>query len=95
VWIGLPVGIAIALVVVEEYAFGEVMKFGCGAIAFFRFSHKAIAFSSYSAQVKAFATPSYFEEFEIGFPNVNPTYLTGSKLRIHIKISLQSAPAIC
>jgi hypothetical protein len=26
------------------------------AIAFFRFSHKAIAFSSYSAQVKAIAT---------------------------------------
>jgi hypothetical protein len=33
------------------------------AIAFFRFSHKAIAFPSHSAQVEAIAaSPSYFEE---------------------------------
>jgi hypothetical protein len=44
---------AIALAVVDEHAFGEVIKFGCSAIAHssktdaiavFRFSYKAIAF---------------------------------------------------
>jgi hypothetical protein len=64
---------AIALAVVDEHAFGAVIKFGCRAIAspknrrdaFFRFSRKAIAFSSHSAQGKAIASPSYFEGFSM------------------------------
>jgi hypothetical protein len=32
------------------------------AIAVFQFSRKAIAFSSYSTQIGAIASPSYFEE---------------------------------
>jgi hypothetical protein len=59
--------IAIALWVADELAFGVGRQFGCIAIshtgktdklAVFGFSHKAIAFSAYSTQVKAIANPS-------------------------------------
>jgi hypothetical protein len=57
---------AIALAFADEHAFGAGRKFGCNRvaspnktdeIAFFSFSHKAIALSSYSAQVGAIADP--------------------------------------
>jgi hypothetical protein len=69
--LGSPVVIAITLSVADKHAFGVDRKFGCNAIAyssktnkiaFFRFSRKAIAFLSHSAQVKAIASSSYFEE---------------------------------
>jgi hypothetical protein len=62
--LGLPMGIAIALAVANKHVFEAVIKFGfraiahsskTDAIAFFRFSRKAIAFSARSAQVKAIA----------------------------------------
>jgi hypothetical protein len=56
--LGLPVVIAIALSVADELAFGVDRKFGCNAIALFRFSRKANAFSAHSAQVKAIANRS-------------------------------------
>jgi hypothetical protein len=56
--LGSPVVIAIALAVVDEHAFGAVIKFGCKAIAFFSFSNKAIAFSSHSTQLELIANPS-------------------------------------
>jgi hypothetical protein len=72
--LGSPVVIAIALSVADELAFGVDRKFGCNEIAHssktdkiavFGFSHKAIAFQSYSAQVKAITSPSYFDEFSL------------------------------
>jgi hypothetical protein len=59
--------VAIALSVADELAFGVDRKFGCNAIAyssktnaiaFFRFSNKAIAFLSHLAQIKAIFSPS-------------------------------------
>jgi hypothetical protein len=78
--------IAIALSVADELAFGVDRKFGCNAISHssqtdaittFRFSRKAITFSSYSAQVKAIASPIRtnaitffrFSHKEIAFPS--------------------------
>ncbi|WP_404788233.1 hypothetical protein [Altericista sp. CCNU0014] len=66
-WIGLPVSMAIALALADEHAFGAGRKFGCNgianqsstdAIAFFSFSHKAIAFPVHSGQGEAIASPS-------------------------------------
>jgi hypothetical protein len=65
--LGSPVVITIAQSVADELAFGVDRKFGCNAIAspsktdkiaLFRFTHKVIAFSSYSAQAKVIANSS-------------------------------------
>jgi hypothetical protein len=50
---------AIALAVVDEHAFGAVIKFSCGAIAH---SSKTDAIAFFRFSYKAIASPSYFEE---------------------------------
>jgi hypothetical protein len=85
--LGWHVVIAIARAVVDEHAFGAFTKIGyraiaslniTGAIAVFRLSRKAIAFSAHSAQVNAIASSSYFEEasLRLGFSKLNqPTFM--------------------
>jgi hypothetical protein len=103
--------IAIALSGADELAFGVDRKFGCSAIAyssktdaiaFFRFSYKAIAahqesaFPSHLAQVKAIANLSCFEKTSLGLgflASTLSTLLKGKNLQ-GIKLCLAVENAI-